>query len=350
MPHGMQLRATWREMTLAGVGEPGEIEEWLRRTGGVRREPMSVEDFIDYADWYRARFVPREIHAEVTELTETDDMFRLATTAGDVYTATHVVVAVGVTPFAYVPPQLAPLVGRGVEIAVEIGDHRRLAGKRVAIVGAGQTAVETAARALDAGADVEILARSRLLWFADREPHVARTGFREWLYRQAYPTVGYGPPLLNRIVLHPDLFALFPAQVRERLTRRLLRPGGSPWLREHVAHRARISEHVQVRSLSEKGQKLRLDVSDGSSRTVDVVLVAAGYRFDLDRLGFLHPNVRRKIRVVSGWPQLDRTFRSTHPRVYFVGYPAEGRFGASARFVLGVPFTAARVATAIDGR
>jgi NADPH-dependent 2,4-dienoyl-CoA reductase/sulfur reductase-like enzyme len=163
----------------------------------------------------------------------------------------------------------------------------------------------------------------------------------------AYPAVGYGPPPINRIVLYPDLFAALPAELRRRLTARLLRPGGSPWVRSLVEGNVRLTEGTTVRKLERDGDTLRLALGDGSEREADAVILATGYRFALERLPFLSPELRARIGVDGGWPVLDRDFRSTDRGVYFVGYPAEGRFGPLSRFVLGTRFTATRVGRAL---
>ena len=348
MPADMQLRAAWDDMTLT-TPKPGrgDLSDWLRTTGRERVEPMQVRDFVAYVDWYRDRFVERVVPHDAARIEDRDGRFRIETAGGETWTARSLVIAVGVTPFARVPdPFREPEPGR-VELAVDRTSYADLEGRSVAVVGAGQTAVEAAATALRDGAHVELLARSRLVWFADHEPHHPRSGLARRLYELAYPTVGYGPPPLNRLVLHPDLFARLPAPVRDRVTRRLLRPGGSPWLRSQVEGRAAVTEGVTVDRVSRANGGLRLGLSDGTSRSVDLVLLAAGYRFQLDRLAYLGDEISSRIRVEGGWPVLDRNFRSTHPLVHFVGYAAEGLFGASARFVLGAPFAAARLARAL---
>jgi hypothetical protein len=183
-------------------------------------------------------------------------------------------------------------------------------------------------------------------WFADREPHHPRGPIRRRVYRAAYPAIGYGPPPLNRLVLHPDLFAALPRRVRNRLTARLLRPGGSPWVRSLVEGAVKLSEGAVPTSIERRGERLRVGLTDGSQRDVDHVLLATGYRFDLGRLPYLDA-LWPGIRVSDGWPVLDRSFRSTDPRLFFVGYAAEGRFGPISRFVLGCSFTAPRVARAL---
>jgi pyruvate/2-oxoglutarate dehydrogenase complex dihydrolipoamide dehydrogenase (E3) component len=140
-----------------------------------------------------------------------------------------------------------------------------------------------------------------------------------------------------------------PASVRTRLTKRLLRPGGSPWLRELVDGRVKMREGVRIREVDRSNGRLKLLLDDGNQTHADRVLVAAGYRFSLDSLSFLSPGLRSRIATKDGWPTLDRYFRSvSEPRVFFIGYAAEGRFGPISRYVLGAEFTANRVRECLD--
>ena len=115
------------------------------------------------------------------------------------------------------------------------------------VVGGGQGGLESAALAARSGAEVELILRSKLHWFAEREPYTPRGPVRQRLYRLAYPVVGYGPPPLNRLALHPELFAFVPKRLRRRLARRILRAGGSPWLRAQVDGKVEITEERTVR-------------------------------------------------------------------------------------------------------
>ncbi len=216
------------------------------------------------------------------------------------------------------------------------------------VVGGGQAGLESAGLAAQAAPIVELVTRSQVRWFADREPDTPRGPLQRRLYRIAYPAVGYGPPPINRLVLYPDLFAALPAGLKRRLTERLLRPGGSPWLRPLVEGNVKLSERCTVTRVEKTSEGLVVELSDGSQREVDEVIIACGYRFDLDRLTFLAPELRARIAIRDGWPVLDRFFRSTDQRVQFVGYPAEGRFGPVSRFVLGADFAATRVAESLS--
>jgi FAD-dependent urate hydroxylase len=348
MPPDMLLRSDWEETSLSAPADRGAIDVWAKATGEPRQEPIPLPLFLRYADWFRQTFVRESDPAEVVDVERGGGVLRVTTSAGDAVDAARVVVAVGVTPFPHAPPPFDAAMGDGVTFAIDRQDYSAYAGGRVVVVGGGQGGLESAALALRAGADVELVVRSRLRWFTDREPYRPRGPLRRRLYRLAYPVVGYGPPVLNRLALHPDAFAALPAPLRRRVATRILRAGGSPWVRSVVEGRIAVTEGVAVTGVQRRGGGLDLQLSDGSSRRADAVIVSAGFRFALDRLTFLSPSVKAAITVRDGWPVLDRCFRSTDPDVLFVGFAAERRFGPIARFVSGSRFTAHRARQALD--
>jgi hypothetical protein len=345
MPPDMLLRSAWEETSLSAPSG-GTIDDFAQATGSGRQEPLPLATFLAYGDWFMERFVKDSDPADVARIEVAGNGLRVATTAGDEVDAAAAVIAVGVMPFAHAPQPFADALGEGVHFATGRLEDAALAGRRVAVIGGGQNALESAGLAARAGAEVELLVRSEVRWFADREPETPRGPLGRRLYRLAYPAVGYGPPPLNRLVLHPDLFAALPADLRLKLNRRLLRAGGSPWLRSLVDGKVRVTEGVTVNAL-ERTDGLRLQLDDGSVREVDLVLLGTGYRFDAAKLPFLDGALADAVRTERGWPLLDRTFRSTDPRLFFVGYPAEYRFGPISRFVLGAGFSARRVGAAL---
>ena len=346
MPPDMLLRSDWTETSLSAPGDRGTIDRWAEETGEKREEPIPLQKFLRYAEWFRRTFVPEGDPADVVSLDRVADGYRLTTAAGDEVEARQVVVAVGAIPFAHAPPPFTEAMGDRVTFATALQDYERYRDRRVVVVGGGQGGLESASLAVEAGADVDLVIRSKLRWFADREPHRPRGPVRQRLYRLAYPVVGYGPPPLNRLALNPDLFALFPKGARRLLSGRILRAGGSPWLRGKVERSVRVSEGVAVEGIEQDGF-VRLRLSDGSVREADAVIVAAGFQFSLERLPFLSQELRDRIAVEEGWPVLDRWFRSTEKGVLFVGFAAEHRFGPIARFIPGTRFTANRVREAL---
>jgi len=349
MPPDMRLRSDWDETSLSAPEDRGSIDVWARAVGEAREEPIPLPKFLRYAEWFRQTFVPDNDTADVAQLERAGGVFRVTTAAGDEADARIVVVAVGVTPFSHAPPPFDEVMGDGIRFAIERQDYAEYRGRRVVVVGGGQGGLEAAALARRAGADVEVIVRSPLRWFADREPYRPRGPLRQRLYRVAYPVVGYGPPPLNRLALHPDAFAALPASARRLVAKRILRAGGSPWVRGEVEGKVAVTEGVAVQRVERRGGHVQLQLSDGSAREADAVVVSAGFRFALDRLAFLSPTVKQGVAVRDGWPVLDRYFRSSDPDLLFVGFAAEHRFGPIARFVSGSRFTAFRVAAGLDG-
>lgn len=349
MPPDMLLRSDWDHTNLSAP-TGGSLDHFVAQTGETKREPTPLQLFLRYGDWFRDRFVPDSDPADVSRVEMAGEHFRITTESTPPVLAKRLVLAVGVTPFPRTLESLRDISDPRINFAVSHRSFERYRGHRVVIVGGGQNGLESAALTARAGAaSVEILVRSRVRWYAPREPYSPRGPLASRIYRLAYPVVGFGPPPLNRIVFHPDLFSRLPETVRERINRRLLRAGGSPWIRDQVDGVIPIRENCEVVAVDPRPDALHLRLSDGTVREVDDVIIAAGYRFDLERLRFLDPELRRTIRVhpSTGWPVLNRYMCSTNRRIFFAGYPAEGQFGPLTRYVEGTRFAAVRIASSL---
>lgn len=343
MPPDMRLRSDWNETSFSAPGDAATFDCWASATGEPREEPIPLQKFLRYADWFRTSFVGDVDPSDVARVERANGGFRLTTGAGEEIDAATVVLAVGAVPFASAPAPFADEIGQDVRYATDLQDYSGYESRRVVVVGGGQGGLESALLAARAGADVQMVVRSPLHWFADREPHNSRSALGRRLYRLAYPVVGYGPPPLNRLVLHPDFFSKLPRGVRRRLTRRVLRAGGSPWLRQAIESAVRIRMGAAVAAVERRNGTIRLRLTDGAALETDAVIVAAGFRFSLDRLRFLSHEIREAVEVDEGWPVLDRWFRSTERNVLFVGFASERRFGPIVRFIPGTRFSAPRV-------
>ena len=170
MPAGMQLRSEPYGSDLAAPQRGYDVATYCRDRGldyVDRLGPLSGERFLEYADWYTDQLVPDVIDATVNEVVATADGFRVTFATPTPVSPRKVVVATGVLPYATLPPELTGLPG---DLVSHTSDHHRLegfSGRRVAVVGSGQSALETAALLHEAGAQTQVVMRGdRVNWLS----------------------------------------------------------------------------------------------------------------------------------------------------------------------------------------
>ena len=269
--------------------------------------------------------------------------FRLTLEDGETWKARRVIIAAGIMPFAWQPPEFKHLPFTLASHACAHCDLSRFAGKKVAVIGAGQSALESAALLREMGAEVEVFVRApfvrwlwRQKWFHTFKP-VARL-----LY--APPDVGQAG--LSHIVARPNLFRRLPRPVQDRWGKRAIRAAGAAWLNPRCAP-IRIKTSTSVISASPRGERLSLRLSDNTERFVDHMLLATGYRVDISRYPFLTGQILESIRRINGYPQLDSGFQTSMPGLHFLGAPAAWSFGPLMRFVAGAEFASRAVTRGI---
>src|SRR5207245_5840167 len=79
---------------------------------------------------------------------------------GGTVTADHLVLAIGLKAFAHRPPEFAGISPQLVSHTSDLYDPQCFCGRKLAIVGRGQSALDCAALLAEAGAEVEVWARS----------------------------------------------------------------------------------------------------------------------------------------------------------------------------------------------
>jgi FAD-dependent urate hydroxylase len=331
MPAGMLLRSNWSATNIAEHRGELSLDSYLAETGARFSAPVPLERFIEYGDWVQRRAVPDVDRRLVASVKRRDHGFSLTLEDGDELTARRVAVACGIKPFAWRPVELRRL---PPALVSHTGDHRefsRFAGRRLAIVGGGQSARECAALAHEAGADVEVFARAKkLVWLRG-------VGVKKRLGRLgpvAYAPTDVGPLWYSRLVACPDLFRRLPRRAQTRIARRSIRPAGSHWLKDRLAD---VSLHLDCRvvsaTASEHGLELRL--TSGARRYVDHLMLGTGYRVDIAKYPFLGHALLADLEQVDGFPILTRGLESSVPGLHFLGAPAAWSFGPIMRFVSG---------------
>ena len=344
MPARMFLKSVWSASSLAAPEGAHSLEAYRQVKGVPASEPIALDFFVDYAMWFQDRAVPEVDHALVTQLSQGGDGFRVEVSDGRVLMADTVVVAVGVRQFAHVPEFASDLPRH---LASHTGDHVDLSvfrGCRVAVVGAGQSALESAAILCDEGAQVEVISRGPVHW-------ISRTLYNHGgpVRHLLYPPTDVGPPVLNWLCAAPLVMSRLPAQLRRKIEKRAVRPAGANWLRSRVDGRIPVTTFTEVLEAQPSNQGLQLSLSDGTVRQVDHLLLGTGYRPHLDQVDFLDASLRARVRERDGSPLLNPWFESSVPGLHFAGGLAGRTFGPICRFVAGAQVTARQIARRAAG-
>jgi thioredoxin reductase len=343
MPVGMALKS---EPFASNLSDPERRHtlERFRTTHGTAYQPVGapvpIADFIAYADWFRAQSVPDIKAVKATGVRRSPSGFELLLADGEVVAAKRVIVATGHLAFRHVPVALDHLPGA---LASHSADHRDLsgfAGRDVTVVGAGQSALETAALLHENGAQVRLLARTSAI---DWNPDLNLAP--SWLDRLRYPSAGLGPGWRNWMHSElPQAFAYLPARLRARIVATANGPSGAWWLKRRLIGKCQILTASEITAAVERGGRLELTVrSGGDSRQIvtDHVLAATGYKVDLSRLAFLDQALRAGLKSYGGAPVLSAAYESSVPGLHFVGIASAFSFGPAMRFVYGTKHPAA---------
>jgi thioredoxin reductase len=310
--------------------------------------PVELSTFAAYGAEFQRRMVPEVEDAKLVTLERGDGEFLLTLDTGETFVAHKVVLAVGISHYAHIPAVLDGLpsgstVG-GLSHSSQVRQPAKFAGKNVAVVGSGASAIDLSALLHEAGATVTILSRRNALKFHDR-PKDRERSLWEKLRR---PGSGLGPGWKSRLLTEfPHWFRLLPVRMRLDLLHRLLGPSGGWPMRERVEGKVTVLSGVTLRGAEMREERVLLALSRENGvleqLEFDHVIAATGYQVDLRRLPFLGEELRRRIRAVEHRPVLSSHFESSVPGLYFVGISSALTFGPMMRFAYGAAYTARRL-------
>jgi len=336
MPKGMLLRSPLEGSHLSDPAGALSLQAYAAAKGNPLTAPFPLHRFTDYGRWFQNHVAPDLDSRKIDRVEKNGSGFQLTLQDGENLKARRVVIAAGIMPFAWHPQEFRSLPSSLASHASAHTDLSRFSGKKVAVIGGGQSALESAALLNEMGAEVEVLVRTPIVRWLWRSPwvHTCRP-----IARMLYAPPDVGQAGVSHLVARPNLFRRLPRLVQNRLAVRAIRPAGAAWLKPRCQHFP-ISTGRAVVSTATLGDRVILKLGDGSERRVDHVLLATGYRVDISRYPFLTPGLLSSIRQIGGYPQLDVGFESSVPGLHFLGAPAAWSFGPLSRFVAGSAFTA----------
>jgi NADPH-dependent glutamate synthase beta subunit-like oxidoreductase len=346
MPRGMHLKSEGFASNLSDPGGEFTLRDFCREQGIDYADvglPVALETFIAYGREFQRRFAPSLEPDEITALSDGPTGFELTTEKGERVHARQVVIATGIGKFTYLPAEIRQLPESLVTHSSQHSVLKSFANARVAVLGAGASALDIAALLHEAGADVQLIARTRSLKFHDkpREP-------RPLIERIKEPRSGLGTGWRSRLSCDlPLVFHALPESVRLRAVARHLGPAPCWFTRDAVEGKIGMHLGAMLEGAEPAASGIRLAINQMGERKMveaDHLIAATGFQVAMSRLAFLQKSLRERIRSVVDSPVLGRRFEASVPGLYFVGISAANSFGPLLRFAFGADYTARRLA------
>ena len=334
MPEGMLLRSPRAASNISDPNHAYTLEAYETAAKIRAAAPLPLSTFVEYGRWFRHHLGSVLDPRRVVRVERGSGTFRLTNEDGETIHASRVIVATGIGPFRKKPAIFNDLPPGQISHCYEGRDVKRFAGKRVVVIGAGQSSLESAALLHEARAEVELLVRrDSLRWI----------GKHKWLHkmgpisRMLYSEHDVGPVGISRLVAYPRLVSCIPLKIRDKIRTRAVKPGGSQWLPARLSA-VKTTTGQSVLKARAVGDEVVLTLEDGSERRADHVLCGTGYRVDISRYDFLPPELTGQVEQFDGYPKLSRGFSCSVPNLHFVGATAARSFGPLLYFVAGTEF------------
>jgi cation diffusion facilitator CzcD-associated flavoprotein CzcO len=322
MPVGMFLRSNWTATQIADPQLALTLEVYGSESGSNVSQPVPLDRFVQYGHWYQQKGVPDLDRRGVFRVERGPDGFRTTLSDGEVLGSRRVVVAAGIGSFAWRPPEFD---GLPVELASHTSEHPDLgkfSGKKVLVVGGGQSALESAALLHEGGAEAEVIARTRTIhWLQGSLSRTLHHGLGKYVRSILYAPTDVGPAGISRLMARPDLLRRLPRSVQDKLRKRAVRPAGARWLVDRLKS-VPVRLGCSVADVATAGLRVRVRLSDGSERTVDHVLLGTGYRVNVAKYDFLSPELVQSVRRCNGYPCLEQGLETSVPGLHILGAPA----------------------------
>jgi FAD-dependent urate hydroxylase len=347
MPAGMNLKSEPYASDMSSPNAGYDIAAYCRAHDleyAHRLGPLPLERFLGYADWYTRQLVPDVNDVTVTGVTPGRNGFLVEFADAEPLTARKIVVATGVLPHANIPAELSGLPSELVSHTSDHHDLDRFRGRRVAVVGAGQSALETAALLHEAGAETQLVVRRPAVSWIEPNPEELSV-----LGHIRRPTTKLCEGWHCLFWATPAAFRLLPRNVRITKARTVLGPNGSWWLKDRVEGAVDVLAGHRVKGLVAVGSGVQLLVEGPRRSTVEVdhVIAGTGFRVDVNRLLFLDQAVRARVATINGFPVVSPNCESSVPGLYFAGAPTTVSLGPAMRFIGGTHKVARRIAKSL---
>lgn len=318
MPQNMFIRTPHDFVSFSDSKEELTIHQFSKETGKELTTPLPRPVFVEYAQWFAEKAGVKFTHELVTKISKIDNLFEVISESGESFIAKNIVVATGVSDYLYIPEYLRTFPTKLVSHTLGYTSFTEFKGKKVIVLGSGQSAWEAAGLLYRDGADVELIYRK------DKPKY---SGSRE-----------------AEIELRDAGDTFFNLSVHEKQQEWGQAPGSiAHFLKPYVEGLVSQKTGVKVRSMEQINKdEIKLFLSDGEERIVNHVIVATGYHINLDKVPFLDGQLLVSIERELGFnqfPKLNEVFESSIQGLYFAGPLSSHSHGPTFRFILGLKKT-----------
>jgi hypothetical protein len=339
MPPAMFLKSLGTATNICTPDNRFPFAKYSKDRGLEPDEPCAIADFARYGIFVQQAAVPEVEPIEVIHVARNAESFEITLSNTENFIARHVVVAIGLKAFARMPQEVLALSSELASHTCHHASFERFRGKRVFVLGAGQSALQAAALLHEAGAQVEVLVRKSEIDFSSRMPSQ-----RSLFERLRRPRSGLGPGLKTWVLdTFPGALYFMPDRWRVPFVRSFLGPSVAWWLRERVTDKFPIHMNCSLLGAEARDGRLALRVHHQDRGDYEIlcdhIVAGTGFEVDVDRLEFLDARLRQAIARVDRSPRLDRRFQSSVNGLHFVGTMSAMSFGPLFRFVVGAGYT-----------
>lgn len=352
MPKTMMLKSDGFASNLSAPSRESTLKAWCARNSIAYADeglPIPLDTFLEYADWFRRRYVSELEDTMVTHLETDGDGYVLTLETGERVTARNVVVAVGISWFHYTPGFLSGLPSDLVSHSYDHRDVSRFRGRDVAVIGGGASAVNLVDELANEGARAHIISRGAEIEY-NRVPDASD----QTLFARIHsPASGIGRGWRSVFCAQaPLLFYRLPESLKQRAIRSHIKPSAGFYMRGKIEGRVGTLLNRSIDKAEARDSKVTLTLSDSDGRreklAFDHVVAATGYHPDMRRIPFLSRDLCERITLPDGSPIISDSFETPARGLFMTGPAAMSSFGPLMRFMVGAEFAAPRVATRIE--
>src|SRR5882757_8669737 len=160
MPKGMFLRSRAEASNIAAPQKHLSIESYQKVLGRKFPDPLPIEDFVSYGEWFQKQVAPNLDRRRVQNVSKNGNGFAVTFEDGEKIYGESVVLALGIGPFLHRPEQFLGIPTELAPHSSTLTDLSQFRGKRVAVLGKGQSALEYA----------EFFTKTKPTWRSSRAP------------------------------------------------------------------------------------------------------------------------------------------------------------------------------------